>query len=129
MTAPPFSGQSCALQFSARQSSYRSRTCVWPSTCLCQRELLISPQRHLVASRAVGGSTAAVACDDTGLLAIDVGVDTGHPGVDLVGEQADPKRLDVIGPCRHSRCRGLDAREAVFPRVADQTGYPINIVF
>ena len=41
---------------------------------------------------------AAVAGDDAGLLALDVGIDAGHPGIDLVRTAALAERLDVIGP-------------------------------
>jgi hypothetical protein len=46
---------------------------------LCQREFLVSLRRHLVASFAIGRSAAAIARDNAGLFALDVGIDSGHP--------------------------------------------------
>src|SRR3954469_17615051 len=68
----------------------------WPRSG--QFQFVIGLGRDLVATRAIGRSAAAVARDDTGLFALDVAVDPGHPRTDLVGEQADAERLDVIGP-------------------------------
>jgi len=65
---------------------------------LPQPQLIIPLRRDLIASCAIGRGAAAVAGDDAGLLAFDVGVDAGHPGIDLVGQQPDAERLDVIGP-------------------------------
>src|SRR6266404_9131228 len=53
---------------------------------LPQPQLIIPFRRHLVASCTVGRRAAAVAGDDAGLLALDVGVDPGHPGIDLIGQ-------------------------------------------
>lgn len=73
--------------------SHQNVAPVWPQWgcfgCrLCQGEFLISLLRHLIAPRAVRRGAAAIARDNAGLLALDVGVDTGHPGVDVVGQKA-----------------------------------------
>jgi DNA invertase Pin-like site-specific DNA recombinase len=52
---------------------------------LCEHELLISLRCHLVACCAVGGRAAAVARNNAGLLALNVGVESRHPGVHFVG--------------------------------------------
>src|SRR5437870_13573015 len=64
----------------------RSRKSTGRSTIemLPQPQLIIPLCRHLVASGAIRRRAAAVAGDDTGLLALDVGIDAGHPGIDLV---------------------------------------------
>src|SRR5437879_5467682 len=69
---------------------------------LPQPQLLIPLRRHLIAPCAIPRCAAAVAGDDAGLLALDVGIDAGHPGIDLVGQQAFTERLDVIGPGFHA---------------------------
>ena len=63
-----------------------------------QREFPIAPVSRFVGTRAVGWSAAAVAGNDAGILAFHVSVDPGHPGIDLVGEQSDAARLDMVGP-------------------------------
>src|SRR6188474_1782771 len=53
---------------------------------LPQPQLPIPLRRHLVAPCAIRRRAAAVAGDDAGLLAFDIGIDAGHPGIDLVGQ-------------------------------------------
>ena len=57
-----------------------------------------------------GRGTTTVAGNEAGLLPRHIGVDAGHPGVDLVGQQARAQRLNMLGPCRHRRGGGLHAR-------------------
>src|SRR5438876_10091906 len=59
---------------------------------LSQRELAVPVCRHRIAVLAKGGVAAAVAHDLAGLLALDVAVDAGHPGVDLVHQQTFARR-------------------------------------
>src|SRR5205823_506647 len=81
-------------------------------SALGQLEFGISACRHLVASGAVGRRAAAIACDDALLLARDVAIDPGHPRIDLIGEQARPERLDVLGPGLHTKSTSLESRPA-----------------
>src|SRR3954468_24930708 len=80
---------------------------------LPQPQLLIPLRRDLIAPGAVGRCAAAVAGDDAGLLALDVAIDAGHPGIDLVGQQSLAECLDVIGPGFHARWRRLQPRQPV----------------
>ena len=91
---------------------------------LPQPQLLIPLRRHLVAPGAVGRRAAAVAGDDAGLLALDVGIDAGHPGIDLVGQQPHAERLDVIGPGFHAFRRRLQPRQLLFRRETHQARSP-----
>ena len=117
-------GQGAAL---ARRRLRREGAVARPVSA--QRQFLVAVCRHLVAARAVGRGAAAVAVDDAGLFALHVAVDAGHPGVDLVGQQTDAQRLDVIGPGRHARFGGLQASQVMVSRVAQHTRHPIDIVF
>src|SRR5437868_6583902 len=98
-------------------------------SALGQLEFGISACRHLVASGAVGRRAAAIACDDALLLARDVAIDPGHPRIDLIGEQARPERLDVLGPGLHTGGGGFEARKAGPLRKADQARHPIDAIF
>src|SRR6266446_5287868 len=82
----------------------------WSDVTLPQPQLIIPLRRDLIALGAIGRRAAAVAGDDAGLLALDVGIDAGHPGIDLVGQQPLAKRLDVIGPGLNALRRRLQPR-------------------
>jgi hypothetical protein len=80
------------------RASMKTASSTHTNSYLGQRKLVIALRRHRVAPRPIGRRAAAVPGDDASLLAFDVGVDPGHPGIDFVGQQPDAKRLDVIGP-------------------------------
>src|SRR6185436_19155973 len=96
---------------------------------LPQPQLIIPARCDFITPRAVGRGAAAVAGDDARLLALDVGVDAGHPGVDLVGKQSSPERLDVIGPALSTLSRRLEPRQLPFLREPHQPGDPVDAVF
>src|SRR5882757_2069773 len=95
---------------------------------LLQPQLRISLRRDRVAAFAVGRCAAAVAGDDAPLLALDVAVDAGHPGIDLVGEQPDAERLDMIGPAGGALGRGVEQGQAIGLREPQQAGDPVDAV-
>src|SRR5690349_24638943 len=96
---------------------------------LSQRQLPVAVCANGIAVLPKRGMAAAVAHDLAVLLALVVAADAGHPRVDLVEQQALATRLDVVGPLRHASGRGLDARDAAFPRMPDQTGHPVDVIF
>src|SRR5258705_3851327 len=96
---------------------------------LPQPQLLIRLRRHLVASRPISRRAAAVAGDDAGLLAFDVGIDAGHPGIDLVGQQPNAERFHMIGPGGNTLRRRLQARQLPFHRETNEPRHPVDAVF
>ena len=78
---------------------------------------------------AIGRVTSRVTHDFPDLFALDVAVDPGHPGIDLVGQQPLTHVPDVAGPAPRSRRCGGDPRQTVIARVFDQPGDPADAVF
>ena len=71
----------------------------------------------------------SVAHDFAGLLALDIAVDAGHPGIDLVHQQPFAQRQDVFGPLDNARRGDLDPRHAPVMGKADQPGHALDAVF
>src|SRR5215468_12624932 len=96
---------------------------------LRQPQFTIPIRRDFVAAGAIGGRAAAIARDDAGGFAFDIAVDAGHPGIDLVRQQADAERLDMIGPGRDTlRCR-FQPRQLMIARVVDEPRHPVDAIF
>src|SRR5215216_3500481 len=98
---PITTGRNCLVRSSLSVFSNNKSRGVWvpafagTTMKLPQPQLLIPLRRHLVAPGAVRRRAAAVAGDDAPLLAFDVGIDAGHPGIDLVGQQPDAERFHM----------------------------------
>src|SRR5829696_4474540 len=93
---------------------------------LPQPQLLIPLRRHLVAPGAVRRRAAAVAGDDAPLLAFDIGIDAGHPGIDFVGQQPDAERFHVIGPGGNTFRRRLQPRQSPVHRKPNKPRHPVD---
>src|SRR5258708_5543083 len=93
MESTPMVGASSWFWRGAQAMLHRSIACSSgvssppPKNRSCQREFPVTVRRDLVAAGAIRRGTATVSRDNAGLLALPVGVDAGHPGVDLVGQQ------------------------------------------
>src|ERR1700756_4105660 len=96
---------------------------------LRQRELAVAIRRDGVAVLAIGGVAAAVAHNPGFLLPLDIAVDAGHPGADLVHQLALTQSQDVVGPFGDTGGGGLDPRQAALGCEPDQTGDPLDAVF
>src|SRR5262245_41890823 len=72
---------------------------------------------------------SAVAHDPGCLLALDIAVDTRHPGADLVREEPLTEGPYVIGPFADTRGSGFDPGQPALFRVPNDPGHPLDAVF
>src|SRR6516225_9075208 len=93
---------------------------------LSQHQFAISLCGDRIAALAELWVAAAVAHDPADLLALDIAVDAGHPGVDLSEQQALARRNDVVGPRNGTGRGGLDEGQAAVASETDQPGDPIG---
>lgn len=69
-----------------------------PRQALSQGEHAVAVRCHGVAMLAIGGMATAISHDPGFLLALDIAVDAGHPGTDLVHQLTLTEGQDVLGP-------------------------------
>src|SRR4029453_18152813 len=121
--------QSNAVVLKARtaRSSPAGKTAACPRELRPHRQLAVAVRGHAVGPLPVLGRGAAVAGDDADVLALDVHVDAGHPGVDLVGEQALALFLDEGGPLVHRIPSGVGDAQAAPLQVAEEIPDPLDV--